>query len=354
MTNIRRSLTRIIVLLVVPLAMAAAGLYWYVLGGRYVTTENAYVKANMVAISSTIDGRVIAVRVSDNQPIAAGDSLFDLDPNPHRIALAQAEARLKSVRNEIASARAEHDRIQVEIENAQERVGFYARRFKRQSELQTKGLATEEKLEEAEHELSQTRQQVRALQQELRTAVADLGGDASIPVDQHPGYLEAKAARDQAALELGYTTVRSPAAGVVTRMRLQPGEWVEAGKPVFSLIENGSLWVEANLKETQLTHVAIGQQVALTIDAYPEQRFAGSVASISPATGAEFLVLPAQNATGNWVKVVQRLPVRIAIEPAPGQPALRAGMTARVSIDTEHERGLRATLRDAAAQIRGE
>lgn len=354
MANIRRSLTRTFFRLVLPLAAVAAGLYWYANGGRYITTENAYVKANIVAISATIDGRVVAVRASDNQTIAAGEVLFELDPEPYRIALAKAEARLKSVRNDIESARAEHGQIQVEIENARQRVEFYARRFKRQSELQVKGIASEEKREEAEQELLQTQQQVRVLQQKLRAAVAVLGGDASVPVDRHPNYLEAKAARARAALELGYAVVSSPVAGVVTRMRLQPGEWVEAGKPVFNLIENGSLWVEANLKETQLTHVEIGQRVALTIDAYPEQHFAGSVASISPATGAEFLVLPAQNATGNWVKVVQRLPVRIAIERASGQPALRAGMTVRVSIDTEHERRLRAMLRNAVAQIRGE
>lgn len=341
----RRGLTRIILLLVVPLIAAITGIYAYAIGGRYVTTENAYIKANMIAVSPNISGRVVEVKIEDNQAIRQHDVLFQIESQPPRIAISKAEAHLNTVANEIEAKRAEYAQIEAEIDKVLERQKFLKRQYERQQKLRKRGVAAAVRLDEAESELATSAQTVRALRQKIRRVVADLGGNPLIELENHPNFLVAKAELDQAKLMLGYATVVAPADGIVSRMRLQPGEWVEDGEPVFSIIENTSIWVEANLKETQLTHVEVGQDVTIEVDAYPDVLWEGRVESISAATGAEFSILPPQNATGNWVKVVQRLPVHITILQNLDQPLLRAGMTVSVSIDTERERELMGFLR---------
>jgi membrane fusion protein (multidrug efflux system) len=348
-----RRLIRPFLLVIVPVIVGLSGLYWYAMTGRFVATENAYVKADMVAISPDVDGRVIAVEVAENQFVRQGDILFRLDPEPFQIALDMAEAKTLAVRNEIEAARAEFRQIEAEIEEARERVQFYAHQAERQRELEGRGISTEVRLEEAEVDLIAAQQRVAALQQKLRTVLAKLGGDPASAAELHPMFRQAEAERDMAALDLAYTEVRAPVDGVISRMRLQPGEWLEEGEPAFSMINPATTWIEANLKETQLEHVEVGQQVEIEADAYPNDLWIGKVASISPATGAEFALIPPQNATGNWVKVVQRLPVRIAVEPRQDQPALRAGMTVTVSIDTEREPELAKFFNRAVAAVRG-
>jgi membrane fusion protein (multidrug efflux system) len=350
----RRGLIRPFLLVVVPAVAALIGLYWYAMSGRYVSTENAYVKADMVAISPDVDGPVVAVEVVENQLVRTGDVLFRLDPEPFQIALDMAEAKLLAVRNDIEASRAEFRQIEAEIAEAAERVRFFEQQAERQRELQGRGIASEVRLEEAEVELLAARQRVAALREKLRTVLAELGGDPLSAPELHPLYREAEAERGMAALDLADAVVRAPVDGVVSRMRLQPGEWLEEGEAAFSMINPATAWVEANLKETQLEHVDVGQRVEIAADAYPDHRWIGTVASISPATGAEFALIPPQNATGNWVKVVQRLPVRIAVEPREGQPELRAGMTVTVSIDTEREPKLAQFFNRAVAAVRGE
>jgi membrane fusion protein, multidrug efflux system len=348
-----RRLMRPLLLVVVPTIVGLFGLYWYAMTGRYVSTENAYVKADMVAISPEVDGRVIAVGVAENQFVRQGDVLFRLDPEPFQIALDMAEAKMLAVRNDIEGWRAEFRQIEAEIEEARERVQFYAQQAERQRELQGRGISTEVKLEEAEIDLMGAQQRAAAQQEKLRTVLAKLGGDPASAAELHPLYRQAEAERDMAALNLGHALVRAPVDGMVSRMRLQPGEWLEEGEAAFSIINPATTWIEANLKETQLEHVEIGQQVEIDADAYPSDLWIGKVASISPATGAEFALIPPQNATGNWVKVVQRLPVRIAVEQAEGQPPLRAGMTVTVSIDTEREPELAKFFNRAVAAVKG-
>jgi membrane fusion protein, multidrug efflux system len=348
-----RRMMRPLLLVVVPAIVGLFGLYWYAMTGRYVSTENAYVKADMVAISPDVDGRVIAVGVAENQFVRHGDVLFRLDPEPFQIALDMAEAKMLAVRNDIEAARAEFRQIEAEIEEARERVQFYAHQADRQRELQGRGISTEVQLEEAEVDLMGAQQRVAALQEKLRTVLAKLGGDPASAAELHPMYRQAEAERDMAALDLAHAVVRAPVDGTVSRMRLQPGEWLEEGEAAFSIINPATTWIEANLKETQLEHVEIGQQVAIDADAYPNDLWIGKVASISPATGAEFALIPPQNATGNWVKVVQRLPVRIAVAQAEGQPPLRAGMTVTVSIDTEREPELAKFFNRAVAAVKG-
>jgi membrane fusion protein (multidrug efflux system) len=338
---------------VVPALAGAIGLYWYATSGRYVSTENAYVKADIVAISPDVDGRVVAVEVADNQIVERGEVLFRLDPEPFRIALDLAEAKILAVRHDIEASRAEFHQIEAEIGEAKERGSFFEQQAVRQRELQERGISAQASLDEAEMELAAAKQRVVALREKMRSVLAELGGDPASAVELHPGFREAEAAREMAGLDLDDTVVRAPVAGIVSRMRLQPGEWLKEGEPAFSIINPASTWIEANLKETQLANVRVGQRVEIAVDAYPGQVWQGEIASISPATGAEFALIPPQNATGNWVKVVQRLPVRITVHSHPDQPPLRAGMTVTVTIDTEVEPELAELARGALAAVRG-
>jgi membrane fusion protein (multidrug efflux system) len=349
----RRPSLRTMLLGVVPALAGAIGLYWYATSGRYVSTENAYVKADIVAISPDVNGRVVAVEVADNQIVEQGEVLFRLDPEPFRIALDLAEAKILAVRHEIEASRAEFHQIEAEIGEAKERGSFFEQQAVRQRELQERGISAQASLDEAEMELAAAKQRVAALREKMRSVLAELGGDPASAVELHPDFREAEAARDMAGLDLDDAVVRAPVAGIVSRMRLQPGEWLEEGEPAFSIINPASTWIEANLKETQLANVRVGQRVEIAVDAYPGQVWQGEIASISPATGAEFALIPPQNATGNWVKVVQRLPVRITVHPRPDQPPLRAGMTVMVTIDTEVEPELAELARGALAAVRG-
>jgi membrane fusion protein (multidrug efflux system) len=342
-----RVFLRVLLLVIVPIAAAMVGAYWYALGGRYVSTDNAYVKANMVAISSSIDGRVASVPIRDNEVVSEGDVLFTLDPRPHAIALERAEARLDAVINEVAAIQAEYAQIGARVADAKERVTYLKRQHQRQQELTARGMGTAANFDEAQYEVTKAVHETNALKESARQVLAQLGGRPNVAALEHPSYLESLATRNEAELALDYTVVRAPTNGIVSRMRLQPGEWVEEGRTVFQLIETGELWVEANLKETQLTHVEVGQRVDFEVDAYPGVPWRGSVSHISPATGSEFMVLPAQNATGNWVKVVQRIPIRIDIDAEDRQPALRAGMTVEVVVDTRRERELLGMMRAA-------
>lgn len=347
-----RWLRRLVLLVVIPVLALVGASYLYAVTGRYVTTENAYVKAHIIAISTDIDGRVTEVFVRNDQRVTEGDVLFRLDPDPHWLELKSAEARMLSVRQEVEATRAEFHQVQAEIDEARETVDFHDREARRQRELNRRGVTTEARLDEAEFELASARQRVRALREKIRTVLAELGGDPERAVELHPKYVEAQTEREIAELHLGYTEVRAPSDGIVTQVNLEPGEWLEEGDPAFGLIEADDTWVVANLKETQLTHVREGQVVEVGIDAYPDLTWTARVTSIAPATGAEFAVLPPQNASGNWVKVVQRVPVRIDLEPVDGRPPLRAGMTASISIDTERERKLLTTVRESLAAFR--
>jgi membrane fusion protein (multidrug efflux system) len=347
-----RRIRRLILLVLLPLLMIAAGTTWYAFTGRYVTTENAYVKAHVIAISTDIDGRVVEVFVRNDKRVKAGDLLFRLDPDPHWLHLQIADAKIESVRNAIDGMRAEYRQIEAEIAEGSESVRYFQREAERQRALAKSGAGTAAKLDEAEFELAAARQKLRGLREKIRKVLAELGGDPERAAELHPHYLEALAERNMAELQLGYTNVRAPADGIATQVPLEPGEWLEAGEPAFGLIEIDETWVVANLKETELTHVREGQPVEVAVDAYPGLAWKARITSIAPATGAEFAVLPPQNASGNWVKVVQRVPVRIDLEQTADQPPLRAGMTASISIDTGRERRLLTAAREAIAAWR--
>jgi len=332
--RLRRLLVRIVLLGVVPLAAVAIGIQIYLANGRWVTTENAYVKATQVAVSADVAGRVIAVLVDTNQPVRAGDVLFRIDAEPFQIELAKAEAELARIRNEIGVMRASHREALMELAEADQNLAFSLRSFERQRTLEGAGVAARAKLDEAENKLATSRERVRMLREKVGRIQAALGGRNDIPTESHPMYLEAVAKRDRAALDLRDTVIRAPVDGIAGRVGVEPGEFVQKGRSVIALVQRGALWIEANVKETRLTHVRVGQEAKVVIDSFPDATLKARVRSISPSTGAEFAILPPQNATGNWVKVVQWVPLRIEIDGGELEPLLRAGMTANVQIDT--------------------
>lgn len=331
-------LTRVFLLGLVPIVATVFALQYYARGGRFVETEDAYVKANISAVSSPIAGRVVEVLVHDNQAIAAGALLFRINPQPYEIAVERAKARMEIIRTEVASLRAEYKATLTKADETRERIQFLQKQLDRQIKLKEYGMSRGDVYDEARLNLSVAQRELATTGENANRVLANLNGDRYLAAEKHPRYLEAKTALDDALLDLERTRIAAPATGVVSNMKLRVGEFAEQGAPLFSLIESGQAWIEANYKETQLTHMQVGQAATLVSDIYPDQKWKGKVSAIAPATGAEFAVLPPQNATGNWVKVVQRVPVIIQIEPGPNQ--LRAGMTVTVTVDTLRERGL--------------
>ena len=342
---------RLILMVVLPSIAILVALVWYALGARFVTTNNAYVKTDMIAISPEIDGRVASVEVKDNQLVEKGQLMFTLDARSYQIAIQKAEAKISSVKLHVESLRSQYAQAVAKIKDAKQRVAFRKKQYDRQQDLYDRSVGSVAALDEARNELDRAQQDLLISNEQSRQALVELGGNLELPVSQHPMYLEAVAEKNEAELLQGYTAIVAPADGVASRMQLQAGEWVEQGRPVFNLVARNNLRIEANLKETQMTNVQVGQSVDVTVDAYPDRKWKGVVAQISPATGSEFMVLPAQNATGNWIKVVQRIPVRIDLEPSNDEILLRAGMTANISIDTVIEDGMLTAVRQSLASI---
>ncbi len=331
---------RPVLLIVVPCFVVAIGLFAWLMGGRYVSTENAYVKADIAQISSEIAGRIIEVRVHDHDDVRVGDTLVRLDPEPFSVALAQAEAELDASRTEVATLLASWNEARSELQEAESKTTYWEAQFSRQKQLAGRGIVSSTKLEEVEINAIAARDRVAVMRQKVSRVAAQLGGLPDQPVDDHPLVREKRAARDRALLDLSRTTIRAPLSGIAVNVKLQPGEQIRAATPLFALVSDARPWVEANFKETELTHVRPGQQATVSLDIYPDTEWRAEVESISPATGAEFAILPPQNASGNWVKVVQRLPVRLRLLPHADELPLRAGMTATVRVDTERERRL--------------
>lgn len=342
----RTFLVRAVLLIGIPLIAIGVGAYFYLIGGRYITTENAYVKADILQISSDVEGRVTDVLVADHQRVRQGDLLFRIDTAPIEIAAARAEAEMEMVHTEIETMRAEYEEAKSALGEIDARIAYLSRQVERQQKLRQRGITSHDALDKVTSDLAVERERRLSAQQKMRRLLTALGGSLDIDPRKHPMYKEKQTMLRDAKLDLDRATVHAPTSGIVTNMKLQAGEFVEEGKPVFSLISTGQPWVEANLKETDLTHIELGQSATVVIDAYPDREFKAAVDTISPATGAEFAVLPPQNATGNWVKVVQRLPVKLRIvDPQAEDAPLRAGMTVRVKIDTKHVRPALQALR---------
>jgi len=334
-----RQRLRLPLMLAGPIVVLLAAGYWYLTGGRYVSTDDAYVQAARVAISTDVSGRVVEIDVKDNEHVNVGQVLFRLDPRPFRIAVDEAKAQLATVRFQIHALKATYHQKRADARAAEATSEYQEREFERQKRLIASGTASQQQFDQAKQAYETGRQQLASKQQDVAVALANIGGDPDIPLEQHPMVQHAQAALDRTELNLSYAEIRAPENGIVTKVdQLQVGAYVTAGTPVFSLMSTDRVWVEANFKETELTHMRPGQEATVEVDTYPDAVFHARVESLSPGTGLTFSLLPAENATGNWVKVVQRLPVRLSLDNFDQNAPLNAGLSATVEVDTHHRR----------------
>jgi membrane fusion protein (multidrug efflux system) len=343
-TVLQRRWTRPLLLVVLPAVVVLTALILWLWGGRYVTTENAYVKADIAQISAEIAGRVHDVLVQDHAEVRAGDVLLTLDREPFRVAHAKAEAELDATRAQVSTLVATWREAKSELQEAVSKVAYWNAQLARQKTLQERGIVASSKYEEIENNAIAAEDRAGVMRMKIERMAAQLGGNPERPIDQHPMVREKQAERERAELDLARTTIRAPVDGTAVNVKLQKGEQIKVATVLFALVTNTRPWVEANFKETELTHVRKGLTATVELDTYPGVVWQAEVDSISPATGAEFALLPPQNASGNWVKVVQRLPVRLRLIQQPGEPPLRAGMTASVKVDTGRERSLSSLL----------
>jgi membrane fusion protein (multidrug efflux system) len=324
-----------------PFVVAAGCAYLYFTGGRFVSTDNAYVQADKVTISAEVSGPITEVLVQENQAVRQGQPLFTIDDRSYRISLAEAQAHRQQVLTDIKTRKASYQQKQSEMALAESDINFASKEYHRQSTLDSNQAVAKAKLDSAQHDLEVSSLHRDIIRSEAKQILARLEGNPEIAVEQLAEYKLAEADVANAELDLEHTVVRAPFSGIVSKVP-QVGKHVATGGAVMSLIGNTKLWIEANVKETELTRILPGQHVEIDIDTFPDDKLHGRVESISPATGSEFAIIPAQNASGNWVKVVQRIPVRIVLEDSQPAPKLilRAGMSATVNIDTEFQRQL--------------
>ncbi|RWA69455.1 HlyD family secretion protein [Mesorhizobium sp. M1C.F.Ca.ET.193.01.1.1] len=346
----KRRSGRFLLMVALPLALLAGGAYVWVTGGRYQETENANLQQARISIASDAAGRIVQVGIADNQTVKAGDLLFVIDPEPYRIALAEADAAVAAARLNVEQLRAAYSQAMAQEKSAGSEVEYAQSQYDRAADLAQKGINAKSSLDEARNDLDKAKQQLAVAQQGIVSAKAALGGNPDIETDKHPTVMSALAARDKAAYDLAQTTVKAPADGVVYQASsFKVGQYVAVGTPLFALVETGDTWIDANFKETQLTNMKPGQKAEIVVDTYPGKTFEATVKAIGAGTGAEFSLLPAQNATGNWVKVTQRIPVRLELTDPDAKMALRTGMSATVTVDTGVARGLPSFFGHATA-----
>lgn len=311
----------------------------YLVTGRYVTTDDSYIQAARTEISSNVSGRVVAVYVKDNQAVHKDDLLFKIDDRDFQNAVKNAQAKLANAKLQIESLKATYKQRQADRRASQAVLTYMQKEFKRQEILAKQGISSIAQLDQARESYLTAQQNVNSEAHDLNAIQASLDNDPDINVIDHPIVQQAQAELDQALLNLSYTSVLAPANGIVSKVELlQVGDYLRAADAAFALISTTDIWVEANFKETELTHIRPGQSVSFTVDTYPDRKYRGKVASISPGTGASFSLIPPENATGNWVKVVQRLPVRISVERIDPKDRLRMGMSVEVEVDTQQTR----------------
>jgi membrane fusion protein (multidrug efflux system) len=336
----RRPWVRWTLFALLPLALIVGG-YWYVIGGRVMSTDNAYVEADKVGISTDVSGIVQGVDVGENQQVTAGQVLYRLDPRQFQIALDNAKANLAQTELTIESMKRDYRRMLSDIETQQAQVALDQATFDRYAMLVKSDAVSKANYDQARFTLKADQSKVASLQQQAEVQLARLAGNPDIPATEHPQYLQARAQVDEAQRQLDHTIVKAPFTGIVTNVpAIAPGKYLQASTTAFYLVATEHVWVSSNPKETELTYVWPGQPVKVTVDAYPDLEWHGTVESISPAAAQEFQLLPAQNTSGNWVKVVQRIPMRVRVDTSDeSRPPLRAGMSVEVDVDTGHARG---------------
>ncbi|SON57103.1 p-hydroxybenzoic acid efflux pump subunit AaeA [Hartmannibacter diazotrophicus] len=348
----KKSRLRWPLMLAVPLLIVVGGGYVWATSGRYESTDNAYVKHDIVSIGPDISGRIDEVPVHENQQVKAGDILFRIDDDQYKLALEEKNAALAAARLQVQQLQAAWRNANSAEKEAQETLAYQQTVMDRQQQLLSNGTASRATYDASQHDLETAKQALVQSQQAVDSARAALGGNPDIAVDEHPLVLQAIAARDKAQLDLKHTVVRAPADGIVSEVGvLKVGQYVSEGETTVSLVETDNVWVEANFKETQLTHMKPGDKVTLDFDAFPSKDITGTVQSLGAGTGSVFSILPAQNATGNWVKVVQRVPVRISIDDDNVKQVLASGLSSTVDVDTGWQRPLPQPIRSAMAAL---
>ncbi|MGD0185384.1 MAG: HlyD family secretion protein [Roseiarcus sp.] len=332
---------RFFLIVVVPLAALALGLLWWLTGGRYVSTDNAYVGADKVLITPQVTGAIVAVHVVEGQRVAVGDPLFDIDPAPYRTALALAQGRLAAAKVEFANLRAAYASNEDQIKMGQQAVDLRQADYDRKTSLVRSRAGTQADVDTSNAALVQAKQILEFVREQQEATKVKLGGGLDASIETFPDYMQAEAQAEDAERNLNHTHVTAPIAGEATQVdQIELGRVAPAGQPVFAVVATTGLWVEGNPKESDLTYVRSGQRATVTIDAFPGREWRGRISSIAPGTGAQFAILPPQNASGNWVKVVQRVPLRFAFDADQDVANLRAGMSAILAIDTGRKRTL--------------
>jgi membrane fusion protein (multidrug efflux system) len=335
-------------MLAVPIVLAAFGAAYYLVEEPFVSTNDAFVRAAKITVNARVAGQAVDIAVRDNQLVRQGQILFRIDPEPYQIAVDQAEARLVSARLQIDALKATYRQQQAELQSAKDSTAYDEREYYRKKALVADEFTPREVYDRTETDLKVSRQHVASIEQQIANTVVALNGDPDIEINRHPTVRAAKALLDRARLDLSYATVTAPDDGVVTRVDdLQVGNFVNPGTAVFSLLSSRRIWIEANFRETGLTHMRPGQQATINVDAYPDRTFRAHVVSMSPGTGSDFAVLPPENATGNWVKVVQRLPVRLELDELDPNRPLFSGISVVARVDTGHRRSWRHPLQPA-------
>ena len=337
--RIGRKRLRMILLVGLPALVLVIGLGIYLSGGRYISTDNAYVGAQKVLITPDISGKITNVAIREGQHVNPGDELFSLDREPFALALAQVKAKLDTARSDFDKLKSNLKSLNTLAELAEKNVDLKQRDVDRKTKLVSSQAGSQADLDTALAAVITAKLQAEFAVQQRDTTLNQLLGDPDLPLERFPEYAQAKAALDNAQRDFDHTIVRAPMSGTATQVdNIQLGRFVAAGTPVLSVIDDTNPWVDANPKETDITYLRIGQKATIDVDSFPDRTFTGTVVAVSPGTGAQFSILPPQNATGNWVKVVQRLPVRIAFDKSEDTKLLRSGMSVNVDIDTGHSR----------------
>jgi membrane fusion protein, multidrug efflux system len=335
----RRSRLRWILMGGGVLVAVVLGVWYFLASGRYVSTDDSAVMAAQSTISANVPGRVVELDVHDNQQVHKGDVLFKIDERPFQIAVEEAQAKLASARIQIVAEKSTYRRELADLSASNTTLAYQQHELERQQRLLQSGISSRAQFEQVQHAVEMAQSNLASAQQQVSSVLAMLGGSLDLPVDAHPAVMQAQAALDKAKLDESYSVIVAPDDGVVAKVeQLQVGDYISAAAPVFTLVSSRNMWVEANFKENELTYMRPGQSAQISIDAYPSHTFKARVASLSPGTGSQFSLLPPENATGNWVKVVQRIPVRLQLDMSEfsDERPLHAGLSAEVTVDTEH------------------
>jgi membrane fusion protein, multidrug efflux system len=337
----RRPWTRWTLFALLPLALIG-GCYVYVTGGAVMSTDDAYVETEKVGISTDVSGIVKEVDVTDNQHVQAGQVLYRLHPRQFQIALDNAKANLAQTALSVEAMKEDYKRMLSDAAAEQAQVDLDQANYDRVATLLRSATVSKANYDQANYTLETDKNKLQSLRQQAAVQLARLAGNPNIPVTLHPQYSQAQARVEEAQREFDHTTVVAPFSGIVTNVpTIAPGKYLPASTTAFYLVDTDHIWVDANPKETELTYVRPGQPVTVTVDTYPNREWHGTVQSISPAAAQEFSLLPAQNTSGNWVKVVQRVPMRVRVDTSDKTlPPLRAGMSVQADVDTGHTRGL--------------